>query len=187
MSGRDRPWYCTDCGVRLNPEHGYCWNCGAPRWAPPPPEAPGDAPPAASSRPIPARQERAAPAGAGDGLAGVRVFVATGGVLCLVGIAYFAPFILSPAGRAALTGTQSQFGSPAADPQSNIQAVAVIIVLLLVAAALHAVAYYGLRSYRVGGWVAGLLVAGLWSTILIGVPALVVLLRRSTRERFGLA
>ena len=41
-----------------------------------------------------------------------------------------------------------------ADPQSDIEAVVLVVGLLLVTALLHAVAYYGMRGYRVSGWVA---------------------------------
>lgn len=62
-----------------------------------------------------------------------------------------------------------------------------MISIKVLGAALHGAAYYGIRARRVHGWLLGVVLAGLWSLILVGIPALALLLRRSTREAFGLA
>jgi hypothetical protein len=51
---------------------------------------------------------------------------------------------------------------------------------------LHATAYFGLKKLRLWGWIAALVVAVAWSLVLVGIPVLVVLLQRPTRQAFGM-
>jgi biotin transporter BioY len=60
------------------------------------------------------------------------------------------------------------------------------LLLAIVAAAIHGLAFYGLRGRKRWGWAAAVLVAGLWSLVLVGIPFLYVLLKRSTRRAYGL-
>ena len=62
-----------------------------------------------------------------------------------------------------------------------------ILVFEATAAALHGAAYYGLRSRRAWGWILAVIVAGAWSLVLVGIPVLVLLFRRQTREAYGIS
>jgi hypothetical protein len=62
-----------------------------------------------------------------------------------------------------------------------------ILVFEATAAALHGAAYYGLRSRRAWGWIVAVIVAGAWSLVLVGIPVLVLLFRRQTREAYGIS
>ena len=73
------------------------------------------------------------------------------------------------------------------DVTTILIAEATMIFLFIVAAvALHAAAYYGLRRVRPWGWISAVIVAAGWSLVLVGIPVLILLLRRSTRQRFGI-
>ena len=61
------------------------------------------------------------------------------------------------------------------------------LLIAAVAAGVHAVAFYGLRGRRRWGWLAAVLVAGAWSLLLVGIPVLALLLRRSTRRAYGVS
>ena len=212
MEQRERPWYCTDCGVRLDGGHRFCWNCGARRWDPPEPASAGEAPAGAggskpSAGPSPAGQPPAGPGvrrvspprGAGASadpaagsapaspLGGVKLFFAVGGIFFLVLLAHDAAVLAAPAGRESLLQGAPSMGLAPGDAGVILDVWAVLLLLEVLAAGLHAAAYYGIRRYRVSGWVVGVLVAGIWSVVLVGIPTLYVLLKRSTRERFGLA
>ena len=63
--------------------------------------------------------------------------------------------------------------------------VAVFVGGLLVAAALHGSAFYGLRRFRRWGWIAAVVVASLWSLLIVGIPVLLRLLNRNVRQAFG--
>jgi hypothetical protein len=62
----------------------------------------------------------------------------------------------------------------------------IIFVVEVAAAALHGMAYYGLKRLRPWGWVAAVIVSAAWSLVLIGIPVLVFLLRRQTRHAYGI-
>jgi biotin transporter BioY len=62
-----------------------------------------------------------------------------------------------------------------------------MLLVGLVIAALHAIAFYGLRDRKRWGWVAAVLVAGAWSLVLVGIPVLAILLRPSTRRAYGVS
>jgi biotin transporter BioY len=57
---------------------------------------------------------------------------------------------------------------------------------VIVAAALHATAYFGLRARKPWGWIAAVIVAAAWSLLLIGIPVLVLLIRSNTRHAYGI-
>ncbi|HYL08958.1 MAG TPA: hypothetical protein VEU76_10430 [Candidatus Udaeobacter sp.] len=62
----------------------------------------------------------------------------------------------------------------------------IVFVFEAGAAALHACAFYGLRRFRPWGWVAAVITAVAWSLVLVGIPVLVFLLQRPTREAYGI-
>lgn len=162
MDESEAAWYCVDCGVRLRPEHEYCWNCGARRWQTEPAAAPA-APRAGRTDP---QTRTGAP-----GLGGLRFFFAFWGVLLMVWAAYRLAVVL--------------YVVPGAATEEIVLNAGLITAAVLLAG-LHALAFHGISSLRVGGWVVGVVVAGLWSLILVGLPALYILLLRSTRDAFGL-
>jgi hypothetical protein len=55
----------------------------------------------------------------------------------------------------------------------------------LVAAGLHGAAFYGLRRFRRWGWIAAVVVAALWSLLIVGIPVLIRLVSRNVRQAFG--
>lgn len=63
----------------------------------------------------------------------------------------------------------------------------IVVLFEITAAALHATAYFGLKKLRLWGWVCAVIVAGAWSLVLVGIPVLVLLLRRPTRRAFGMS
>ncbi len=62
---------------------------------------------------------------------------------------------------------------------------AATVLIPLVIAALHGVAFYGLRAQRRWGWLAAVVVAGAWSLALVGIPVLATLLRPGVRRAYG--
>ena len=110
---------------------------------------------------------------------------AAGAVFWLILLTQFAAYLVAPTGRQQLEQaiTDAGFGGNA----GGLLAVeATLIVFFEVsAAALHAAAYYGLRRYRAWGWAAAIVVAGAWSLVLVGIPVFVLLIRRQTREAYG--
>jgi hypothetical protein len=80
----------------------------------------------------------------------------------------------------------AQAGYP---PSSRSMVIAIYGVVLmsglLVAAALHGAAFYGLRRVRRWGWLAAVIIAAFWSVVLVGIPVLVRLTNRGVRETYG--
>jgi len=169
-------WYCVDCGVRLQPGHAFCWNCGAGRWHPPPEGPPGAPPPA----PEPVQAEPPAPTSPSTRPAPIAAAARLGTLQFY--FAFWAVALLVWA-----TVDVAVLAAPAVSPGLPVTTQLVVIVIKVLLAAVHGVAYYGIRARRVTGWLTGVVLAGLWSLVLIGIPALFILLQRSTREAFGLA
>lgn len=171
--------YCISCGERLEPNHRYCWACGAERWTPPesaqqtPTEAPLPQPTAAPEAPTPVSRF-------------VVWLFAAGAILWLVNLAQTAGILAAGAGRAQIADQIRQNGYTG-QAATAVFAFYIVFSLLLsvLAAALHGTAFYGLRDRKRWGWLAAVLVAGAWSLILVGIPLLLVLLRPSTRRAYG--
>ena len=169
--------YCIQCGERLAPEHRFCWACGAERWTPAPPAPP--------------EVERLPPARAGQPPAdqpvpGLAWIYAAGAVLWLLLLAQTAGVLVASPTRAQLMGDLARAGytGQAAVALAVAEGAAMLLVTL-VAAAVHGVAFYGLRGRRPWGWVAAVLIAGAWSLVLVGIPVLRLLLRPATRRAYG--
>jgi hypothetical protein len=174
MSTEDpsRP-YCIICGERLQPGHQFCPACGAERWSPllpgspPPPPAVG---PDVEPAPVP-------------GLAWV---YAAGAVTWLLLVAV-------DAGQVAAAPTRAQMAADVLKGGYNgnlflpmlVFYAALTVLVPLVIAVLHGVAFYGLRARSRWGWLAAVVVAGAWSLVLVGVPVLATLLRPSVRRAYG--
>jgi hypothetical protein len=104
----------------------------------------------------------------------------------LISLAQLGGFLAAGKGRAQLLASLIKGGYSASDAASVLWIYAAVMVgLTLVAAGLHAAAFYGLRARRRWGWLAAVTVAGAWSLVLVGIPVLAVLLRPSTRRAYG--
>ena len=190
--------YCINCGARLEAAHRFCWSCGAPRWTPapeavqtppagPPPREPERAPPTPGTPVFGARVPAPAPAEPQSFNLGLLPWLyAAGAVVFLVEATQGLAYLLSAGGRAQLIAELGRQGS-APSMQSDVLTAYWIILIggSLVAAALHAAAFYGLRRYRRWGWIAAVVVAALWSLLIVGIPVLVRLVNRSVRQTFG--
>ncbi|MDQ6918725.1 MAG: hypothetical protein M3Z98_05125 [Candidatus Dormibacteraeota bacterium] len=120
-------------------------------------------------------------------MAVIAVLSAAAAVLFLVVLAQTAALILNPLGRESINQVLVQAGATPAERPTLLVLYEIILVLLpLVPAVLHGVAFYGLMGMRRGGWVVAFLLAFVWSFALVGIPFAVILWRRDTRAAFGL-
>jgi hypothetical protein len=112
---------------------------------------------------------------------------AAGAVFWLIVLTQFTAFLVAPAGREQLR--QAVINQGITGNVDNILALdAAIVVFVEVAAAiLHGAAYYGLKAFRSWGWVVAVIVSAAWSLVLVGIPVLLFLLRRPTREAYGIS
>ncbi len=84
--------------------------------------------------------------------------------------------------------TLSQAGIPASQfAFSRIELTVIFGTLLLLLTAGHAVAYQGLRARKRWGWILGVVMAALWSLVLIGIPVLTKLIQRDVRAAYGVS
>ena len=112
---------------------------------------------------------------------------AAGAVFWLIELTQFAAVLAAPVGRDQLRQALVNAGLTS-DVDTLLIVEAVLIVFFeLVAAALHGAAYYGLKGFRAWGWVVAVIVSAAWSLVLVGIPILVFLLRRPTREAYGIS
>jgi hypothetical protein len=175
--------YCINCGLELSIDHRFCPRCGAERWSAPEEKPSVRPPPGAGTQPFHPAPPRAAPA---PTLRWLPFIFAAGAVFWLIQLAQFAALVTAPAGRDQMRQTLASNGITG-DVTTILIAEATMIFLFIVAAvALHAAAYYGLRRVRPWGWISAVIVAAGWSLVLVGIPVLILLLRRSTRQRFGI-
>ena len=176
--------YCISCGQALEPEHRYCARCGAERWDPPETAPSLRPPPGAGSQAF----QRAAPrAPEAPRLRWLPFVFAAGAIFWLVELAQFAAIAAAPAGRDELRQALISAGVKQDVSTVMVYESAAVFLVEVVAAALHAAAYFGLRRLRPWGWIAAVIVAAAWSLVLVGIPVLAVLLRRETRESFGIS
>jgi hypothetical protein len=111
---------------------------------------------------------------------------AAGAVLWLVELTRFAAYLVAPAGREVLKQALVD-GGITRNLDATLTTESVLIFFLGTAAVvLHGAAYYGLKRLRVWGWITAVIVSSGWSLVILGIPILVLLLRRSTREAYGL-
>lgn len=189
-------WHCISCGARLDASHRFCWSCGAPRWVPEDahdPAVAGAEPaanPAPGERPPPTPgtsvfQSRSVPVQRPN-LGLLPWLYAAGAILLLIEATQSLASFLSPSGRAQLVTELSRAGM-AASIQPWFLTVYLIVFIggFLVAAALHGAAFYGLRRFRRWGWICAVVVAALWSLLIVGIPVLLRLVDRNVRQAFG--
>ena len=111
---------------------------------------------------------------------------AAGAVLWLVELTRFAAYLVAPAGREVLKQALID-GGITRNLDATLTTESILIFFLGTAAVvLHGAAYYGLKRLRVWGWITAVIVSSGWSLVIVGIPILVLLLRRSTREAYGL-
>ena len=184
--GPEEAGYCIACGARLEPAHRYCWSCGAARWAQlPPPLAGGGGPSGPEGGRTSTDQQALGRRGA-DYLGLLPWFYAAGAIFFLIWATQALAVFLSPAGRASLAATMSAQGvSPSMQPGLLVAYGVLLVGAALVAAALHGAAFYGLRRHRRWGWLSAVVVAGLWSLLVVGIPVLLRLVDRNVRRSFG--
>jgi hypothetical protein len=110
---------------------------------------------------------------------------AAGAIFWLVNLTQAAALAAAPVGRAQLEQTLANAGIT--QNASALLAVYFVVVFVFegTAIALHGAAFYGLRAKRWWGWVVAVIVAGAWSLVLVGIPVLVFLLQRQTRQAYG--
>jgi hypothetical protein len=109
-----------------------------------------------------------------------------GAVFWLVQLAQFAAIVAAPAGRDQLHQALVQAGVKGDLSTLLVFEAILVFFLVIVAAALHATAYFGLRARKPWGWIAAVIVAAAWSLLLIGIPVLVLLIRSNTRHAYGI-
>jgi hypothetical protein len=182
--------YCINCGARLESVHRFCWSCGAARWTPESeparPAEPERAPPTPGTSVFNPRPATPVPAAPVTSLGLLPWFYAAGAVLFLVEATQVLAYLLSPGGRSQLSAELSRQGIGASMQGEVLAGYAVFLVGgSLVAAALHGAAFYGLRRFRRWGWIAAVVVAALWSLLIVGIPVLVRLVSRNVRQAFG--
>ena len=109
-----------------------------------------------------------------------------GAVFWLVQLAQFAAIIAAPAGRDQLHQALVQAGVKGDLSTLLVFEAFLVFFFVIVAAILHATAYFGLKARKPWGWIAAVIVAAAWSLILVGIPVLVMLIRSSTRHAYGI-
>lgn len=151
----------------MSPEHLYCPLCGARR------------------KTFSLRPRR--PEGSRTRTRWLPYLFGAGAVFWLIELTQFAAVVAAPAGRDQLL--QSLISAGIKRDLTTVLVVECALVLMFeaAAAALHAVAFYGLRRFRPWGWVAALITSVAWSLVLLGIPVLVFLLQRPTREAYGIS
>lgn len=183
--------FCIQCGARLSVEDPFCSRCGTARWTPSEPVGTGGpAAPAGPAGPHPAPVRPPVPeaAAAPVSLGLLPWAYACGAVLALIWATQSLAMFLNPAGRAQLLQQITNQNVPESSrPGLLVFWGAFSVGLPLAAAALHAISFYGLRRTARWGWLAAVIVAGLWSVILVGIPILRRLLSLEVRRTFGVA
>ena len=182
--------YCINCGAPLEEQHRFCFKCGVARFetaTAPAAEGSGTAQaPLSTSSPIFRARQAALLERVGPQLSLVGFLCAAGAVFWAILLAQTAAVIAAPAGRAGIEEVLAKSGvAPSMRAASLVIYAALLILICMVPMALHAIAYYTLRSRRRAGWVMGVLLAGAWSFVLIGIPFLYILLKRDVRAAFG--
>jgi hypothetical protein len=123
----------------------------------------------------------------GNGFRWLPYLYAAGAVLWLILLTQFTAYLVSSVGRDQLRQALLDQGFKGDLDTLFLVDASLIVFIELAAAILHGVAYYGLRRFRAWGWVVAVIVAAAWSLVLVGIPILVFLLRRPTRQAYGIS
>ncbi len=176
--------FCISCGAALQPEHQFCPRCGRERWTPAQTTAPMRPPPGPGTQPF---EPRAPAPIASPNLRWLPFIYAAGAVFWLIQLVQFAAIVAAPAGRDQMHQALIQAGLTGDLAVLLVIEAAIVFVFTGIAALLHALAYFGLRRQRPWGWIAAVIVAAAWSLVVVGIPVLLVLLRRTTRRAYGIS
>jgi ribosomal protein L40E len=179
--------YCIECGARLEPGARMCPLCGTERWVPgaPPRRQPGP-----NRQPVPNGAEPRALTSAEvqATVASIPWIYAVGAFLNAGALAWVLAEGVTSGGRANWNSAMAQAGVPAAQfATTRVEGTVIFGVIFLLLAAGHAVAYQGLRAKKRWGWLVGVVLAALWSIILVGIPVLVKLVQRQVRAAYGVS
>src|SRR4029077_5834029 len=99
------------------------------------------------------------------------VIFGAGAVFWLVQLAQFAAIVAAPAGRDRLRQGVEQAGATSGEVSTWVGIeIGVGLFFVIVAASLHAAAYFGLRRRTPWGWIVAVIVAAAWSLVLVGIP-----------------
>ncbi len=152
----------------MAPDHLYCPRCGA-------------------RRRISSLRPSASPDPARSRTRWLPYLFAAGAVFWLIELTQFTAVVAAPAGRDQLMQALVTAGI-----KQNLGGVllvecSVIFLFEAGAAALHAVAFYGLRKFRPWGWVTAVITSVAWSLVLLGIPVLIFLLQRPVRQSYGIS
>jgi hypothetical protein len=112
---------------------------------------------------------------------------AAGAVFWLVELTQSAAMVAAPIGRDQLYEAVVKAGVTRNTTAVLALYLVIIFVIEVAAAVLHGMAYYGLKRLRAWGWIAAVIVSAAWSLVLVGIPVLVFLLRRQTRQAYGIS
>jgi len=173
--------FCINCGAPLEAHHRFCPLCGAARFTPAPDlgtQRPPPGPGTPAFRPAPPPEE------ASPRLRLLPYLFAIGAIFWLFQLVQFAAVVAAPNGRAQIMQELSGAGLTGDLTTPLIVESVVIFLFEIVAAALHAAAYFGLRDRRPWGWIAAVMVSAAWSLLLVGIPILYLLLQPATRRNY---
>lgn len=151
----------------MAPEHLYCPRCGARRRI-------------SSLEPRPPDRSRTR-------TRWLPYLFGAGAVFWLIELTQFAAVVAAPAGRDQLVQALVAAGIKRDLTTVLVVECAMVFMFEAGAVALHAAAFYGLRRLKPWGWVAALITAVAWSLVLLGIPVVVFLLQRPTREAYGIS
>jgi hypothetical protein len=113
-------------------------------------------------------------------------FYAAGAIFFLLWATQALAYFVSPVGRGQLMSDIAKQGySSAAQPWVLAAQGLFLLGAALIAAGLHATAFYGLRRVRRWGWLAAVVIAGFWSLLVVGIPVLRRLLSPPVRHAYG--
>ena len=173
-NGGDLP-YCTRCGQRLQATSNFCTRCGTARFTP---SGAYDTQPAERPAPVnPGTSTDTGPTTA-QTVRALSWFFALGGVVLTIWDASALAVVLNPVGQ-----TQLRRLAPGSSLDPVVVAGLVVSVVGLIAG-LHAVAFHGLRARQRRGWVSAVLLAVVWSPVVVGIPVLWRLLQPRVRAIF---
>jgi len=110
-----------------------------------------------------------------------------GAVFWLIEMTQFAAWLAAPVARDQFQQTLIKGGITHDFVTILVVYAAFFLLVFATLVAAHATAFYGLRRMRAWGWIAAVVVAGGWSLIIVGIPLLVFLLRRPTRQAYGIS
>jgi len=111
---------------------------------------------------------------------------AAGAIFWLVQMTQFAAWLAAPVGRGQFQQALVSGGVTTDFVTILVVYASLVLTIEALFVAAHATAFYGMRRWRPWGWIAAVVVAGGWSLVLLGIPMLVFLLQKPTRQAYGI-